>query len=361
MNWFLEHEELRHLLQSTPISTSAPCRVDMGGTLDIRSFYLPLGYLAPCTTNVALDLRTHVTLKPFKAGQIKVSSKGFDSAVFPLDTVPFNHPLGLMFAVTAFFRAQGVHVLIESHSPPRSALGGSSVAAVALVAALDAAGTRLGHGAGLNAAQIAMLAHRIEESVAGVPCGSQDQLAAAMGGVNAWYWKDGRDGTDFERKTLMPVDALDDFGAHLLVAYCGIPHVSKDVNARWVQQFIGGETRHEWIEITRLARGFAQAVEKMDLPGAIAAMNREMTIRSAMTPDVLDDMGSRLAAAANRYGCGARISGAGAGGCIWALGELDDIKRLRPEWLSILATRRDARLLDTGIDKRGVAIETQHL
>ena len=48
----------------------------------------------------------------------------------------FEHPMGLMFAIAAYFRAGGIHIQIESASPPRSALGGSSAAAVALVAAL---------------------------------------------------------------------------------------------------------------------------------------------------------------------------------------------------------------------------------
>ena len=56
-------------------------------------------------------------------------------ADFPADRAPFRHPLGLMFATAAFFNAQGVHIRLRSDSPPRSALGGSSVAAVALVRA----------------------------------------------------------------------------------------------------------------------------------------------------------------------------------------------------------------------------------
>lgn len=349
--------ELATLLNTTPIKTSAPCRIDMGGTLDIRSFYLPLGYLSPCTVNMALKLRTTVTLLPYEAGMIRVSSKGFDSAAFPLDTAPFNHPLGLMFAVAGYFRAQGVHVVIESASPPRSSLGGSSVAAVALVAAFGVAGEKMGLGPGLSPAQTALLAHAIEESVAGVPCGTQDQLAAAFGGVNAWYWKTGLDGPPFEQKALLPEGVLKDFKPHLMVAYCGIPHESRDVNSRWVHQFLAGESRDRWVEITRLARRFAEAIEKMDLPAAIAAMDREMAIRREMTPDVLDDIGQLLVTAANQTGCGARISGAGGGGCVWALGETETIRRLRTQWQAILDTQADARLLDAALDARGVTVE----
>jgi D-glycero-alpha-D-manno-heptose-7-phosphate kinase len=160
----------------------------MGGTLDLATFYLPLRHWQPCTFNIAVNHRTTVTLLPFRKGRIKVSSRGFKSAEFDIATAPFLHPLGLMFAVSAYFDAAGVHVRIDSSSPPRSALGGSSAAAVALVAAFLAARDALELTAPVRR-RIALLAHAIEESVAGVPCGRQDQLAAAFGGVNAWHWE----------------------------------------------------------------------------------------------------------------------------------------------------------------------------
>jgi D-glycero-alpha-D-manno-heptose-7-phosphate kinase len=329
----------------------------MGGTLDIRSLYLALGYLSPSTVNMALALRTRVTLLPHDPGMIRVSSKGFDSAAFPLDSVSFHHPLGLMFAVAAYFRAEGVHVVIESSSPPRSALGGSSVAAVALTAALDAALVRLEATAALDRTRIALLAHALEESVAGVPCGSQDQLAAAFGGVNAWQWQAGAGDPPFERTALLAPDAMGSLSDHLLVAYCGVPHESKDVNTRWVRQFLSGETRARWRDIVHQVHRFQAAIGLMDIPEAIDAMEQEMAHRRQMTPDVLDDMGMRLTAAAAAHGCGARIAGAGAGGCIWALGEPERIDRLRPLWQEILMTRKDAALLNAGIDPEGVRIE----
>ena len=94
-------------LENRPVTASAPCRVDMGGTLDISTFYNAFRYLDPCTFNIALDLRTRVTLLPYRAGRVKVSSRGFPAAEFLMDQTPFNHPLGLMFAVAAYFRAAG--------------------------------------------------------------------------------------------------------------------------------------------------------------------------------------------------------------------------------------------------------------
>ena len=126
---------LRDIIDQEPVIVSAPCRVDMGGTLDIDTFRFPLRHFSPCTFNIALNLRTRVCLLPYRTGIVKVSSKGFKAAAYPFDGIPFDHPLGLMFIIAAYFRADGVHIVIESSSPPRSALGGSSAAAVGLVAA----------------------------------------------------------------------------------------------------------------------------------------------------------------------------------------------------------------------------------
>ena len=90
---------LRNILKNDPVEASAPCRIDMGGTLDISTFYFPLRHYQPCTVNIALNLRTHVTLLPYTRGKVKISSRGFKNAEYPLDKVPMAHPLGLMFAV----------------------------------------------------------------------------------------------------------------------------------------------------------------------------------------------------------------------------------------------------------------------
>lgn len=350
-------ESIRKVLESETIEASAPCRIDMGGTLDIPTFYYPLRHLDPCTFNIALGLRTRVRLQPYTKGVIKISSRGFKDAEYPADAAPFDHPLGLMFATATYFNAGGVHIDIESGSPPRSALGGSSVAAVALVAALATVFQRGGESDNnINRRLIALLAYKLEETVAGVPCGSQDQLAAAYGGVHVWYWKDRPDRSHFKRIVAVKKEYHKELERRLLLAYCGKPHVSKDINGRWIQQFFAGKNRVVWKEIIDQTRQFAAALTDRNYSQAAVHMNRETALRRAMTPDVLDNVGVRLVESALQNGCGARFTGAGGGGCIWALGESENVDRLRPLWEESLSTRKEARLLDAKIDTAGVCI-----
>ena len=343
-------------LNGRRVEASAPCRLDMGGTLDLSTFYLALRSRGPCTFNLALDMRTQVTLKPGRAGLTEIQSRGFEPAIFPLSQAPFDHPLGLMFAIANYFNAQGVAITIASQSPPRSALGGSSSAAVALIAAFQAVLSNKVSHSDMVQSSIA-LAYALEASVAGVPCGLQDHLAAAHGGVHAWYW-----GTDLEKpadyqgvKLIQP----DDFSAlesHILIAYCGQPHVSRDVNSRWVKQFVAGSHRRDWIEICSLTRKFIDAISGFNYKEAADCMNREVAIRRRMTPDVFDEIGEQLRTAARENRCGVRFTGAGGGGCVWALGELEDIDRVRGMWENIVRQRSDAKLLDARIDNQGVLV-----
>ncbi|MEW6078914.1 MAG: galactokinase [Thermodesulfobacteriota bacterium] len=344
-------ENITRFLEKSPLTASAPCRVDMGGTLDIKTIYLPMGHLSPATFNLAIDLRTEVTLRPHTAGVVKVSSRGFDSVEFPAADAPYDHPLGLMFAIAAHYNAAGLHLDIRSASPPKSALGGSSAAAVALVCALESINSGKKE---VSRKEIALTAHAIEEGAARIPCGLQDQLAAVYGGANAWFWRsfDGR--SDFRRSIIMDEARCLDFNQCFLVAYCGVQHESSNINGRWMSHFVRAENRALWRKIIHYAGSFIEALSTGQLDEAILSMNRESDLRKQMTPDVFDDMGDRLVLSARETECGARFTGAGGGGCVWALGDPDNISRLKGKWEAILRAREDALLLNTRIDTRGV-------
>jgi len=346
----------RQRLASGPVAASAPCRIDLGGTLDLAAVGLPLDNLAPCTVNIALDLRTRVSVSLGRPGRIQVAANGFDPAVFATGQAPYDHPLGLIFAVADAFGVDGVQIRIASSSPPRSALGGSSVAAVALVAALTHAAAPQA-ARRVNRRQVALLAQRIEGAAAGVACGLQDQLAAAFGGINAWYWSHRRGPGGFRRRRLAAPGGIEALNRCFLVAYGGNPHVSQDINGRWVQAFRrGGDQRELWRRIAALTHDFIDAWARGDLEAAGEVLNSDTRLRCQMTPEVLDEAGQRLVEAAVEAGCGARFAGAGGGGCIWALGTAPAIARLRETWQTVLVSIPGGLLLDARVDRRGVAV-----
>ena len=347
---------IREVLKHQTIEASAPCRVDMGGTLDLSTFYIPLRKHSPSTFNIALDLRTTVRVEACEKGLTQVMSRGFRKRRYALDKAPFDHPLGLMFAIANYFEADGVRIVIESESPPRSALGGSSAAAVALVAAFSKV-MEMGGEKSRSRRNTALLAHALEGSVAGVPCGLQDHLAAVFGGVHAWVWPDTPDGTPYRKARVLSPGNFNRMEKHLLAAYCGVPHESKNINGQWVRQFLAGKHREKWVEICACTKRFIDSLGRLDYAMAADCMNREVVLRRKMTPGVLDAMGRRLVAAAVEKECGARFTGAGGGGCVWALGSIENIDTLRGIWENILKRRKDAFMLDTGIDRTGMSLQ----
>lgn len=340
------------ILEKKAVKASVPCRIDFGGTLDISTFYLSMQEHKPSSINIALDMRTHVSLIPYTPGRIKVSSKGFEAAEFEQGRAPFNHPMGLMFCTANYFNAHGVHIHIESESPPKSAMGGSSCASAAIISAflkvLDKP---------IDPTAIAWLAHYLEASVAGVPCGMQDQLAAVYGGVNQWTWEMGAKAPVFKQDPIFTTpDEIARLNQHIKVAYCGIPHVSKDINNRWVHSFISGESRSAFRKISQLTRAFGKALKNYDFKTAADLMNQETRIRCELTPDVLDPTGQKLFEAAQANGCGTRFSGAGGGGSVWAIGEQRDIEKLDSIWHNILDSVKNAKILNTKIENEGIIV-----
>jgi D-glycero-alpha-D-manno-heptose-7-phosphate kinase len=160
----------------------------------------------------------------------------------------------------------------------------------------------------------------------------------------------------FKRKAAVGKDIYSELERHLLLAYCGKPHASSDINGKWVKQFLDGQHRNRWAEIIACTHKFVAALAEGDYLQAAEHMNRETAIRREMTPDVLDDVGEKLVDIACQNGCGARFTGAGGGGCIWALGEREHIDRLRPLWEESLPSESDACLLEVKVDPKGLVV-----
>ena len=106
--------DLSEILARSPVRSQAPCRVDIGGTWDLKAFSLPWHHLSPSTVNVALSLYTIVTLSADEPGWIAAESEGFDTERYDAESVPFNTPLGFVFAVATYFNVSGVKIEIVS-------------------------------------------------------------------------------------------------------------------------------------------------------------------------------------------------------------------------------------------------------
>lgn len=345
---------INEFLELHPITASAPCRIDSGGTWDIKSLALPLENLKPLTLNIALNLRTSVTLLPYKTGWVKISSDNFNTyESSELPAAPFNSQFGIFFAIVSFFNFHGVEVVIKSTSPVKAGLGGSSTAVVAAIKALSIAGKDLGRKT-INEDDILYISYHMEDAINGGMCGSQDQGAAVFGGINKWTWNYSNKEIPFYRESLLNEDKQRELSKHILVAYSGKTHISHKTNRVWVGEFLAGQTRAGWIEVNKIVNRLANNLKFGEWKEASKDLIKEVAIRREITPEAFTPVIDNLIKESEEIGCGARFAGAGGGGSLWALGEIEDINTLRRSWAKILQETRDGKILECSIDPSGV-------
>jgi D-glycero-alpha-D-manno-heptose-7-phosphate kinase len=345
---------IRDFLTSNRVTSSAPCRIDSGGTFDIKALAIPSAVAEPTTVNVALNLRTSVVLSPYKNGWIKISSNGFPQGeTFPSNNVPLNTVFSLFFAANAHFDFHGLEARISSLSPVKSAMGGSSTALVAFIKALAKVSVGLG-GRKLSKREIVSLAYNIEDGVSGGNCGLQDHCAAVYGGVHQWKWRYETDTSPFKMERLLSQKNQKELSKRILVAYSGKSHISSRTNRKWVNDFLSGHTRRQWLAANEIVHHLAKAIREQDWKEATHLIQQEMQLRKKITPEALISITQKMVIQAERMGCGARFSGAGAGGSVWALGEMENIRGLREKWGKTLAPVRGGGILDCTVDPAGV-------
>jgi D-glycero-alpha-D-manno-heptose-7-phosphate kinase len=350
-------KSLESLLKSLekPITASAPCRIDSGGTWDIKALALPLEGVDPITVNLAISLRTYVTLLPYKSGWVRISSDNFDTQeAYPFDKAPFNSQFGLFFAIASFFRFHGLEIEIRSTSPVNAGLGGSSTAAVATVKAFSVV-KRLLNENGIKKKDILYLAYHLEDALNG-GCGLQDQGAAVFGGVNKWSWNYSKRERLFTRESILDQNGQREISKRILVAYSGRRHLSARINRLWIEKFLRGETRSGWIEVNKIVNRFALHIKEKRWDKGAQELIEEVAIRKKLTPEAFTPIITRLIEESEKAGCGARFAGAGGGGTVWALGEINTIQRLREIWAHILKGTKKGGILECTVDPIGVRV-----
>jgi galactokinase len=226
----------------------------------------------------------------------------------------------------------GVDLVIESDLPIGAGLSSSAAFAVACAIALaDAAGFTLG------GSDLARAAQRSEHVASGVPCGIQDQMASVFGRAGHAIYLDCRT-LDVEQLPL-PTELA------VLTVHSGVPRVLeatpyaerraeseaiaaqlgvrvlRDASFEQVRDLPRG--RHAVTEMQRV-RQFADALRAHDLdalgPLMLASHASSRDDMGVSTPE-LDTLVDALVAAG---ALGARLTGAGFGGCVVALVRTDD-------------------------------------
>ena len=331
------------------VVAAAPTRIDFaGGTLDIPPLHL--FHQPALTINVAISLCATVTVRETRGRGIHLLARDQDRQAFWVSSheIGWRHDrfLELMARLLrSFAPLPGVEVTTDCQAPAGAGTGGSSALGIAAAAAL----ARLKKQR-LKKAELIGHAMAIETQALGVPTGYQDYYAAVYGGASVLEF--GLTGT--VRREAAMGGFLEELERHLFLVYTGKPRFSGANNWKLFKGHCSGDRQifrfFERLKASALA--MREAFRRRDVRTIAEVLNEDWAIRKAMLPSMSTPRIDTLIRSCRRAGAlGARVCGAGGGGCIVVVADPAAHQRLK----DLVASHR-ARVLACRIHRRGLIV-----
>ena len=327
------------------ISSKAPCRVDLAGaTLDIWPLYL--FHESPVTVNFAVDRYACCDLVTHSSPKIVLRSKDlnqeetFESLAHLQAAKRYRLPI--LARLTRYFAPNtGFTMESLSEAPAGAGISGSSALMIATATVLNKL-TNSGH----KLEKIREIAQNIEAQVIRVPTGSQDYYPAMYGGISSIALTP----HGIVRRAL-PVEP-NELNQRFVLVYTGAPRNSGINNWEVMKGHIDGNRsiHRNFDRIADIANSMHAALEKHDWESAGKLMREEWSYRRKNIPSITTPLIDRLVATARKAGgMGAKVCGAGGGGCVVFLtepGSKDKVSRvLKAEGADVL----DVKVAPAGV------------
>jgi len=336
------------LSQKMIIESSAPTRVDLaGGTIDIWPLYL--FHPGATTVNFALSLRAHCRIETRDDDRIILESRDlkvrFETTLGRIDELLHEERLELLSKLVHFFKpTAGFHLTAFSEVPAGAGLAGSSALDIACVGALN----RL-VGNRYDQKKFVIVAANVETAVIKVPAGFQDYYSALYGSVSCVHFR--ADGIEREALNVN----VDEIERRVAICYTGEPRLSGINNWEIFKRHIDGDR-----ELFQMFEGIRDSASRMreallanDWERVAASMRLAYPNRKKLAPTITTPQMDLLVDKAMAHGAvGAKVCGAGGGGCIAFLcteGRKTDVERA-------LAAEEGARVLDWKVAREGLVV-----
>jgi D-glycero-alpha-D-manno-heptose-7-phosphate kinase len=294
-----------------------------GGTLDIWPLYL--FHEGAVTVNFAVSRYASCTIRTRDDGRICFASRdlkldeSFDSAEEMRGASRYKLPL-LAHLVKYFAPGTGIDIETDSEAPAGAGIAGSSTLIIAVASALNKL-----TGRKLPIEKLREIAQNIEAQIIRVPTGSQDYYPAMYGGVLAI----GLSEEGIHAKKLEV--AAEELNQRFVLAYTGVPRNSGINNWEVMKAHIDGDKKvhKNFDQITAIACGMRDAVSRRDWKEAGELLREEWSHRRKNAPGISTELIDMLVAKTRRNGAlGAKVCGAGGGGCVFFLTEPEARERV---------------------------------
>jgi D-glycero-alpha-D-manno-heptose-7-phosphate kinase len=306
------------------IHSKAPCRVDIaGGTIDIWPLYL--FHAGAVTVNFAINRYANCVIRTRNDAKVVFSSRdlkvteSFESLDDLRSAKRYKLPL-LGHLVRYFAPTMGIEIETDSEAPAGAGIAGSSTLIIAVSSALN----RL-TGRKLPIEKVREISQNIEAQIILVPTGCQDYYPAMYGGVLAVELSE-----EGIRAVKLPVTA-EELNRRTVVAYTGEPRNSGINNWEVMKAHIDGDKKvfKNFDKIAEIAMGMRQAIEKQQWSEAGRLLREEWAHRRKNAPGISTPLIDKLVETTRRNGAlGAKVCGAGGGGCVFFLTEPESRERV---------------------------------
>lgn len=289
-----------------------PFRVSFfGGGSDYPTWYRQNG---GAVLSVAIDKYCYLTcryLPPFFEHRYRIVYSNIETT---REVAQIKHP-AVRGALEYLGITRGIEIHHDGDLPARSGMGSSSSFAVGILHALHAL-----HGRIRSKEQLASEAIYLEQEVLRETVGSQDQIAAAYGGLNTTRFY--RDGTFSVQPVLVPETRLVDFKKHIMLFFTGLSRFSSDVAATFVGSL---QSREEGIKrFVGMVDEAVTILSEGDFRDFGLLLDEAWEIKRSLSDSVSTSEVDEAYAAAKKAGAlGGKLLGAGGGGFMMLFAEPD--------------------------------------
>jgi D-glycero-alpha-D-manno-heptose-7-phosphate kinase len=330
------------------IISKAPCRVDLaGGTLDIWPLYL--FHDKAVTVNFAVDRYTSCVVETRADREVHLSSQDLKKAerfgsLEELRSAK-KYALPLTAHILRFFTLEsGASIHTNSEAPAGAGISGSSALIIATTNALNRF-----TAAGFNVEKLREISQNIEAQIIRVPTGCQDYYPAMYGGVSAIEL-----GPAGIRRVEIKIPH-EELNRRIVLAYTGVPRNSGVNNWEVTKAHIDQDKQvhRNFEKISAIANGMRSAVEQQNWKEVGRLLREEWSHRRRNAPGITTPLIDRLIEVTRKQGSpGAKVCGAGGGGCVLFLVEPDAKQRVAD-----VIRREGATVLDVKVAPSGVRVQ----
>ncbi|HLK48830.1 MAG TPA: hypothetical protein VKT49_11880 [Bryobacteraceae bacterium] len=333
------------------VSAKAPCRIDMAGsTLDIWPLYLY--HTGAVTVNFAINRYARCVVELRRDSRIVLRSLDLEGEEsFPslkALRAARTYRLAIPALLVRYYAPPaGLTITTHSEAPAGAGISGSSALMIALTSALH----RLHVAPNLPRETVRIIAQNVEAQVIRVPTGCQDYYPALYGGVNAIELTEAG---MFRRR--VDID-LEDLNERVVLAYTGAPRHSGINNWQVMKAHIDGNraVHRNFDRIAAIAIAMRRALERADWKEVARLLREEWTHRRKNAPGISTPLIDRLITVARKAGStGAKVCGAGGGGCVFFL-----VERGARERVAAAIGREGATVLPVRVARHGVQVHAE--